>query len=72
MICSFLYEAPVRRLSKLWHMQPDVVGLIIYPIELAVVGLILLFIRYLIERKVQKREAFGRGENYVAMLAGAG
>lgn len=70
-ICSFLYAAPIRWLSKPCHMQPDVMGLIIYPIELAGVGSVLLFIRFLIERKVEKREAFGRCENYVAMLAGA-
>ncbi len=70
-ICSFLYAAPARWLSKLWHMQPDALGLMIYPIELAVVGSVLLFIRYLFECKVGTKVSFGRCENYVAMLAGA-
>lgn len=71
LLCTLLYKAPALWLAKKLSMQPDVMALIIFPVEFAVVYFLLMILRRRFSLIMEKAEPFGRWERHLTKLAGA-
>jgi uncharacterized membrane protein required for colicin V production len=69
-ICSFLYRAPALWLASCLSLQPDVMALVVFPLELVLVYLLLRIIRRKIASKKAENEPLGNSDHHVAKIAG--